>query len=146
MSFSARFHFSLQNFLRNICNKYLPYSYLLIVEQIGCLNLLIQSIKQKENFDMKPVKTIKKTTLCLILLIWTDYIYKRFIYLMPWNFVCDPWVLWSFDKTTIIRQLRKWKKIILLTAWWLLFCKKSMEPRGLQTKFHSIKYINLFYV
>ena len=20
------------------------------------------------------------------------YIYIRFIYLMPWNFVCDPWV------------------------------------------------------
>ena len=24
---------------------------------------------------------------------------------MPWNLVCDPWVSWSFYKTTIIRQL-----------------------------------------
>ena len=26
---------------------------------------------------------------------------------MPWNLVCDPWVSWSFYKTTIIRQLTK---------------------------------------
>ena len=37
-----------------------------------------------------------------------DDIYIRFIYIMPSNLVCDPWVSWSFYKITIICQLTKW--------------------------------------
>ena len=44
---------------------------------------------------------------------------------MPWNLVSNPWVSWSFYKTTIIRQLTN-----LLTAGSLLFCKNSMKPKG----------------
>ena len=29
---------------------------------------------------------------------------------MWWKFVRDPWVLWSFYKTTIIRQITKWNE------------------------------------
>ena len=36
---------------------------------------------------------------------------------------------------------------ILLTAWWLLFCKKKLyETQGSQSKFHGIKYIYLIYI
>ena len=35
---------------------------------------------------------------------------------------------------------------ILLTTWWLLFCKKLHETLGSQSKFNGIKYINLIYV
>ena len=32
-------------------------------------------------------------------------VYENYIYLMPWNLVCNPWVSWNFYKITIIRQL-----------------------------------------
>ena len=35
---------------------------------------------------------------------------------------------------------------ILLTARWLLFCKKLYETQGSQSKFHGTKYINLIYI
>ena len=58
------------------------------------------------------------------------YIYIRVIYFMPWNFVCDPWVSWSFYKTTIIRQLTKWNesKIEKYSQKPLGFCN-SMKSR-----------------
>ena len=31
-------------------------------------------------------------------------LFKWFMYLMPWDFVCDPWVSWSFYKITIISR------------------------------------------
>ena len=40
----------------------------------------------------------------------TIYIYIRFTHLIPWKFVWDIWVSWSFYKTTIIRQITKWNE------------------------------------
>ena len=40
----------------------------------------------------------------------------RFIYLMPWNLVCGPWVSWSFYKTTNIRQLTEWNESKMFTC------------------------------
>ena len=47
---------------------------------------------------------------------------------MPWNLVCDPWVSWSFYKTTIIRLLTKWNesKIEKYCQKPLGFCRKHV--------------------
>ena len=47
-------------------------------------------------------------------------------YSMLWNLLGDPWVSWSFHKTTIIRQLTKWNesKIEKYNQKQLGFCRK----------------------
>ena len=65
------------------------------------------------------------------------WIYIRFIYLIPWNLDCDPWVSWSFFyKTTIIDCC------FVKNNHRLLFCKKLHETQGSQSKFYGIRYIN----
>ena len=62
---------------------------------------------------------------------YNKWIYIRFIYLMPWKFICNLW-FHKVLQTTIIRQTI----VVSKTSW----------NRRSQTNFRGIKYINLIHI
>ena len=99
--------------------------------------VLVHNSRSLRAFSLTSVKDLCCTNILYIYI----YIYIHTLTHLQWR-IKIPTKSQRF-LTVLFRFLFHF---ILLTAWWLLFCKKLHETQGSLSIFHGIEYINLIYL